>query len=106
MAYKYAVSYRLKNATCAGSTYGERLDSLLKQIRLTPPTWEETTSFALINTTENIESLVDRLYLRSLFSAHDDLLIVIDIERGLAVTKGPIEYPATLGSLLNGLGQK
>lgn len=106
MAYKYAISFRLKNATCAGSTYGERLDSLMKQIRVTDPTWEETTSFALINSTEKIEELVDRLYLRSEFSAADDLLIVIDIERGVAMTKGEVAYPATLGSLLNRLAQK
>ena len=106
MAYKHAINFRLKNATCLGSTYGERLDSLMKQIRATGSTWEETTSFALLNSAETLEQLVDRLYLNSSFSASDDLLIAIDIERGVAVTKGVVKYPTTLGLLLNRLAQK
>lgn len=106
MAYKYAISFRLKNATCGGFTYGERLASLIEQIRMTKPSWEETTSFALVKSTETIENFLNRLYLKSNFSAADDLMIVIDIERAVAATKGVVEYPATLTSLLNGLGQK
>lgn len=102
---KLAISFRLKNETVAGSTYGERLASLMEQIRKTGA-WEETTSFALTTSTETAEQLCDRLYLYSTFNAATDLLIVIDIERGVAVTRGNLDYPATLGSKLNRLTQK
>jgi hypothetical protein len=106
MAYKYAISFRLKNAICGGYSYSERLESLVEQIRRSDPTWEEPTSFALFQTPETIEQLVDRIYLRSHFCAASDLMIVIDIERGVAATKGKVDYPATLRSLINNLAQR
>lgn len=104
--YKYAVSFRLKNATCAGSTYGERLESLMAQIRATGNTWEETTSFALFSSSETIGTLIDRLYFESSFSEAHDLMIVIDIHSGVAMTRGVVSYPSTLRSLVGTLAQK
>lgn len=105
MAYKYAISFRIETGTHGGSTYSERYSSFMEQVRKTGA-WEETTSFALTTSTETLEDFVNRLYLRSQFSATADLMIVIDIERGTAVTKGKVEYPATLAGKLNKLTQK
>lgn len=102
---KLAISFRLKNETVGGDSYSERLSSLMEQIRKTGA-WEETTSFALTTSAETAEQLCDRLYLYSKFNAATDLMIVIDIERGTAVTRGKVDYPATLSSKLNRLTQK
>lgn len=104
MTYKYAISFRIDTGTHI-HTYSERYSTFMEQVRKTG-SWEETTSFALITSTETIETLVDRLYFQSHFNATYDLMIVIDIERGVAVTKGKVEYPATLGGKLNKLAQK
>tara|TARA_R110002124_G_scaffold256165_1_gene421836 strand:+ start:786 stop:1103 length:318 start_codon:yes stop_codon:yes gene_type:complete len=105
MAYKYAISFRIGAGTHGGSTYSERYASFMEQVRKTGA-WEETTSFALIVSDETLESLVTRLYIHSKFNATADLMIVIDIERAVAVTKGTVEYPHTLGLKLNKLAQK
>jgi hypothetical protein len=105
MAYKYAISFRIGAGTHGGSTYSERYSSFMEQVRKTGA-WEETTSFALIVSDETLDNLVNRFYIHSLFNATADLMIVIDIESGVAVTKGTIEYPHTLGSKLNKLVQK
>ena len=105
MAYKYAISFRIETGTQGGSTYAERYSSFMEQVRKTGA-WEETTSFALIVSDETLENLVNRFYIYSKFDATSDLMIVIDIESGVAVTKGKVEYPATLAGKLNKLAQK
>jgi hypothetical protein len=105
MAYKYAISFRIDTDTHGGRTYLERYSSFMDQVRKTS-VWEETTSFALTVSDETLENFVARLYLGSKFNAITDLMVVIDIERGVAVTKGKVSYPATLSSMLNRLVQK
>lgn len=102
--YKYAVSFRIDTATHT-FTYSERYNSFMEQVRKTG-SWEETTSFALVTTSETLDAFSTRLYVESYFNAVNDLMIVIDIERGVAISRGPVEYPATLGSKLNKLVQK
>ena len=102
--YKYAISFRIDTDT-HGYTYYDRHTSLMDQIRKTGA-WEETTSFALTTTTETLGVFADRLYFQSHFSAIYDMMLVIDIERGVAVSRGKIEYPATLRGKLNKLIQK
>lgn len=102
---KYAISFRFDHSAHAGHSYAERYISFMEQVRKTRA-WEETTSFALTTSTETIEQIADRLYLSSHFSAAFDTMLIIDIERGVAVSRGVIEYPATLGGKLNRLIQK
>ena len=102
--YKYAVSFRIDTAT-HGYTYSDRYTSFMAQVRKTGA-WDETTSFALVTSDERIEVFADRLYFKSYFDAVHDMMIVIDIERAAAITRGKIEYPATLSGKLNKLVQK
>lgn len=102
---KYAVTFRFDIQEHGGYSYSERYSSFMEQVRKTGA-WEETTSFALTTSAEGIEQFADRLYLHSRFSAAFDTMLVIDIERGVAVSRGPVDYPATLRSMLNGLIQK
>lgn len=101
---KLAVSFRIDNSTGA-YTYGERYSSFMAELRKTG-IWEETTSFGLTTTSETAEQLCDRLYFKSHFDPSRDLMIVINVETGVGVTKGEVQYPHTLAGKLNKLIQK
>jgi hypothetical protein len=93
--YEYAISFELKS----DSDYSERYQSLMDEIRKTPGNpgvWTETTSFVLLRSAETIDVLEHRLYYRSKLNAAKDKLLVIDHHSGVAVARGPIEYPNTL----------
>lgn len=91
----YVVSFDL----ASNSTYGDRYRSLMEQIRKAPSTsaWTETTSFALVATTETLATFADRLYFSSSVNAITDKLLVFNPATSEAVVRGPIQYPATLG---------
>lgn len=91
----YAVSFEIKS----GPGYGDRYSSLIAQIRAVPGknVWEETTSFALVETTESLEIFADRLYYKSDLNSVIDKLLVMDHFTGKAIVRGPILYPHTLG---------
>lgn len=101
---KYAITFRF-DTDLKEPSYSERYASFMEQVRKTGA-WEETTSFALTTSIETTEQLCDRLYLFSKFSTAHDTMVVINIETGFAVSRGKIEYPATLRSKVNGLLQK
>lgn len=102
---KFAVSFRFDINTAAGASYSERYSSFMEQVRKTGA-WEETTSFALVTSGETLDQFSDRLYYQSHFCAVTDTMLVIDIETGRAISRGKIDYPATLRGKLNGLTQK
>lgn len=92
----YAVTFVLKS----DSDYADRYDSLMDQINAHPSkmVWSETTSFALVETTEGLETFADRIYFQSSVMSSKDKLVVIDHLNGNAVARGPIQYPNTLKS--------
>jgi hypothetical protein len=94
MPHEYALSFELKT----DSTYTQRYNSLMHEIRQTPnaAVWAETTSFVLLRSTEDIATLADRLYFKSLLIASKDMLLVIDHATSACIARGPFEYPATL----------
>jgi len=91
---RYAVSFEIHS----DSTYTERYRSLINQIFKAPGTniWTETTSFALVETTESLSQFADRLYFSSEILDNKDKLLVIDHRASHALARGPFEYPATL----------
>jgi hypothetical protein len=94
MVYEYAISFDIK----ADSTYSDRYTSLMDQIRKTPDgsVWAETTSFVLLRSSENIETLADRLYFQTKISTSKDMLVVFDHVASACIARGPFEYPTTL----------
>lgn len=90
----YAVSYDIHY----DSTYSARYNSLVAEIGKTPgkSVWDETTSFALVETSESLSTFADRLYFRTQFSAATDKLLVIDYATSTAIGRGPFKYPNTL----------
>lgn len=87
------------------STYTDRYASLMKAIRSCPKVWEETTSFAIVETTEKIEDFERRLFLTD-FKPSVDTLLVIDVSYDTAISRGKIRDPKTLKELLPGLQAK
>jgi hypothetical protein len=92
----YAVSFEIHS----DATYLSRYTSLMEQVREHPSVapWMETTSFVLVDTEESLEAFAHRLYFGSKLIDSKDILLVFDPARSSAIARGPIEYPATLGS--------
>jgi len=101
---KFTITFRF-DSDLKHPSYSERYSTFMEQVRKTGA-WEETTSFALTESSETTEQLCDRLYYQSQFSAAYDTMVVVNIQNGFGVSRGRIQYPATLRAKLNGLLQK
>lgn len=90
----YGVSFDLKS----DATRASRYNSLVAQIRKAPSknVWDETTSFALVETTETLSQFADRLYYYTEVSSVTDILLVFNPWDGSSIARGPVKYPATL----------
>lgn len=98
----YAVSFTLKY----DDEYSERYASLMEQIRAKGVVWEETTSFALVETSETMDEFETRLWLRSKFNAAIDAMLVIDVSYCSAICRGDFKQKSKLANLLPGIVQK
>ena len=92
----YGVSFEL----ASDSTYRDRYQSLMRQIDISKanPAWDETTSFALVQTSESLDAFATRLYINTLVSSATDILLVFDPATSSAIARGPIKYPNLLKS--------
>lgn len=91
----FAISFRIHS----DSTRQGRYDSLVEQIRECSAVWEETTSFALVESTETLSALEHRLYHRSDLIAAKDMLLVLQLSDDAAILRGENKYPNTLRRL-------
>lgn len=97
----YAISFHLEY----NSTYTERYTSLMAAIRQCAKVWEETTSFAIVETHETLDTLERRLWL-SQFSSATDILMVIDISYDSCTIRGAAKKRAILKSILPQVQEK
>ena len=91
----HIISFRIES----NPTSTARWASLVAKIRAEsrgPSTWEETTSFFLIESDKSATDLALSLYIGSDFSGITDTLLVVDVTRNTYATQGKIDYPATL----------
>jgi hypothetical protein len=99
----YAVSFDLKSDT----TYDDRYKSLMAEIKKgTQRTWEDTTSFVLVDSAETLSGFESRIYINSSFDASKDKLLVMDVTGNSAIFRGKTTYPHTLSTLLPKVVQK
>ncbi|WP_147399922.1 MULTISPECIES: hypothetical protein [Brevundimonas] len=98
----YAVSFELKS----DSDYSERYDSLMEQLKLKGKMWDETTSFALVETDESLDSFENRLYFKSKLSNTRDKLFVVDVTDRPCIARGAFVMPFTLKSIMPKVVQK
>jgi hypothetical protein len=92
----FAISFRIKQV----GNYTERYESLVSAIKAQAigTTWEETTSFFVIKSSKDTNSLAGDLYTVSSMATTDKLLVVNLSIKDYA-TRGEIEYPNTLAGL-------
>jgi hypothetical protein len=93
----FVISFRIKE----DATYEERYESLVEEIKkeAVGPTWEETTSFFIIESSKSSKSLCDNLYSNSQILESKDILLVINLSaKAYAQVGAP--YPNTLNSLM------
>lgn len=93
----HIISFRIAH----DATATDRWESTVEKIRSEAKdrvTWEETTSFFLINSNKTASDLALSIYLGSKFSGITDKLLVIDVARNTYAVQGKIDYPATLAS--------
>ncbi|WP_374833897.1 hypothetical protein [Paenochrobactrum pullorum] len=91
----YAISFNLKY----DDSYSTRYDSFMKAIRSFPTVWEETTSFALVESSRSLEEVERLLYLTD-FSVSKDKMLVINVTSDACIARGKIDYPSTLRKLM------
>lgn len=95
----YMISFRI----ASGADYSERWTSVVDRVRKLADGgtyWEEMTSQIFIKNSMTPEELATAIYLGSQFSTMRDKLLVVDVHTGAYATRGEIDYPATLKSLL------
>ena len=93
-----AITFRIHE----DSTYQERYDSLIEQIKAeaSDSTWEETTSFFIIESNKSSKALCDDLYMHSSILESKDVLLVINLSQKGYSQRGA-QYPNTLRSLMD-----
>ena len=95
----YNVSFRIKQI----GDHASRYESVVKCIRaeaIDGDTWEETTSFVVLKSDKSAQDLCDAIYFGSEFMPDWDKLLVVNLSVKDQATKGAIDYPATLASLM------
>lgn len=90
-----AVSFRFKDNATREARYNSFVEQLRKMV-----IWEETTSFALVETDMTAAQLEADLYSSTDISSYDDKFIVIDVTGCQASARGVFDYTSTLRSLL------
>jgi len=94
----FAISFRIHE----DSTYEARYESLVQQIKdeaKNGDTWEETTSFFLIESDKSSKSLCDALYMDSKIQESKDILLVINLSAKAYAQRG-VQYPYSLDALM------
>lgn len=84
--------------------YQTRYESFVKKIHELGggigKVWEETTSFASLQSPLTAEALCQALYLGSEFNSSSDIMVVIDLDAKVKATKGKVNYLTTLTATL------
>lgn len=98
-SFTYAVSFRI----AFDSTYFDRWSSTIDAVRAQADrgaTWEELTSQILFRSSKSADGIARDIYLGSKFDVTRDGLLVINHSDGTFATRGKIDNPATLASIL------
>jgi hypothetical protein len=98
----YGISFRIENV----GNYQDRWRSIVDVVRSEAiggvgKTWEETTSFFVIESAKGTEELAGAIYTQSLFKADKDMLLVLNLSVKDHATRGIVPYEGTLGNLLS-----
>ncbi|WP_417494392.1 hypothetical protein [Maricaulis sp.] len=93
----FAISFRVKDT----GNRQERWQSMVDKIReIASKSWDETTSFFIIEANRTAGSLADAIYFETEMAASDTLLVV-NLSTKVYAKHGEIKYPNTLDSLMS-----
>ena len=93
----YAVSFRIHEDV----DYSRRYQSFTSALAAgATASWDETTSFVLVETSESIDAFCSRIYVHSAFDSSKDIYLVMDVEKKSARFRGKNKYPNTLQALI------
>ncbi|MBO6668250.1 hypothetical protein [Parvibaculum sp.] len=102
MPYTYCVTFRIADKTVGGKNYSQRREQLVENVHTEGlGYWEETTSFFLVESTEDTPSFA-RKAAKGL-SERDDLLVAFDPSDMSAAYFGPLEHVDVLASFFTSL---
>jgi hypothetical protein len=99
----YAITFTIDYDT--HESWNRRYDSFMTAVRQCPVVWLETTSFCLVQTSETLAALEQRLWLTS-FDSTKDKMVVINVSYDDAICRGAIKDRAKLETLLPGIQKK
>jgi|ERR1700722_8163500 hypothetical protein len=93
----FAVTFRIHE----DANYDDRYQSLVKQIESesVSSTWDEPTSFVLVESKKNSQELCDALYYGSSILESKDMLLVVNLSKKGYAQKGS-KYPNTLDAFM------
>lgn len=83
----YMVSFTIHS----DSTYQDRYDSFMEQIKKGGLWWGDTTSFVAVRTDESMEEFCNRIYFKSSFDPAKDLFLILDYETQNGYTRGHVK---------------
>jgi hypothetical protein len=94
----FAVTFRLES----DSGYSDRYQSLMDKIKkeASSATWDEPTSFVLMESSKTAQGLCDALYYGSTISESKDQLLVVSLSSKEYAERG-CKYKFTLQQLMN-----
>jgi hypothetical protein len=94
----FNISFRIKQQ----GDHAKRYESVVAAIRKEAKgsTWEETTSFFILESDKSSQELCNAIYFGSEFMTDWDKLLVVNLSIKFHATQGHIEYPNTLEQLM------
>lgn len=95
----FNISFRIKQEGDHAKRYESVVAAITAQAKK-GSTWEETTSFFVLESDKSTDELCDAIYYKSDFMTDWDKLLVVNLSVKTHATKGHIEYPNTLNSLM------
>lgn len=90
MAYNYfCFSFTIANKTINNLSYDDRRDSFLNAIRAHGPTYEDTTSYVLVRTTDGTYGKLQASIFESDYHILNDKFVCTDVDIGTFRKAGP-----------------
>jgi hypothetical protein len=96
----FNISFRIKQV----GNHAARYDSVVEKIKAEAAgqtSWEETTSFFVLESNKTASSLCDSIYVNSEFNGEWDKMLVVNLSVSDHASRGKLDYPNTLNGLMS-----
>ncbi len=96
----FNISFRIKQV----GNHAARYDSVVEKIKAEATgqtSWEETTSFFVLESNKSASSLCNSIYVNSEFNNEWDKILVVNLSVKEHATRGKLDYPTALNGLMS-----